>query len=81
MSFLTAFRIAVWGRPADTKEERRFLVKIDVFILTSCCLQYWTPLLDRANLNNAYVSGMKEDLAMPSNELNQINTVFWCVSW
>jgi MFS transporter, ACS family, pantothenate transporter len=34
--------------------------------------------LDRSNLNNAYISGMKEDLHMSGNQLNQINTVFWC---
>ena len=32
--------------------------------------------LDRSNLTNAYVSGMKEDLNFKGNELTQINTVF-----
>lgn len=32
--------------------------------------------LDRTNLNNAYVSGMREELSFRGNELNQINTVF-----
>lgn len=32
--------------------------------------------LDRTNLNNAYVSGMKEELHFKGNQLNQINTVF-----
>lgn len=32
--------------------------------------------LDRTNLVNAYVSGMKEDLHFRGNQLNQINTCF-----
>lgn len=32
--------------------------------------------LDRSNLTNAYVSGMKEDLNFKGNQLTQINTVF-----
>lgn len=31
---------------------------------------------DRTNLNNAYVSGMREELSFKGNQLNQINTVF-----
>ncbi|OTB06794.1 hypothetical protein M426DRAFT_318505 [Hypoxylon sp. CI-4A] len=32
--------------------------------------------LDRSNLSNAYVSGMKEDLGFVGDQLNQINTCF-----
>lgn len=32
--------------------------------------------LDRSNLANAYVSGMKEDLNFQGNQFNQVNTVF-----
>lgn len=37
---------------------------------------YFLNYLDRTNLNNAYVSGMKEELNFRGNQLNQINTVF-----
>ncbi|KAF1966665.1 pantothenate transporter-like protein [Bimuria novae-zelandiae CBS 107.79] len=56
--------------------ERKLIVKLDFFILTFCCLMYFLNYLDRTNLNNAYVSGMKEELAFHGNQLNQINTVF-----
>ncbi|KAE9992848.1 hypothetical protein EG327_007475 [Venturia inaequalis] len=56
--------------------ERKLVQKIDFFILTFCCLSYFLNYLDRSNLNNAYVSGMKEDLHFHGNQLNQINTVF-----
>lgn len=37
---------------------------------------YFTNYLDRSNLANAYVSGMKEDLGFVGNQYNLINTVF-----
>ncbi|KAF2661865.1 pantothenate transporter-like protein [Lophiostoma macrostomum CBS 122681] len=56
--------------------ERKLVQKLDFFILTFCCLMYFLNYLDRTNLNNAYVSGMKEELNFRGNQLNQINTVF-----
>ncbi|KAG6001109.1 hypothetical protein E4U21_004682 [Claviceps maximensis] len=56
--------------------ERRLIRKIDFFILTFCCLSYLVNYLDRSNLANAYVSGMKEDLRFTGNQLNEINTCF-----
>lgn len=50
------------------------IVKLDVVILSFCCLMYWVNYLDRMNLNNAYVSGMREDLNFKGRELNVINT-------
>jgi hypothetical protein len=35
---------------------------------------YWVNYLDRMNLNNAYVTGMKEDLNFHGNQLNIANT-------
>ncbi|KAK2740134.1 hypothetical protein FQN57_006249 [Myotisia sp. PD_48] len=60
------------GRPGEAK----LLRKLDFFILTFCCLMYWANYLDRSNLANAYVSGMKEDLNFQGNQFNIINTVF-----
>ncbi|KAI1633793.1 major facilitator superfamily domain-containing protein [Biscogniauxia mediterranea] len=56
--------------------ERMLVQKIDFFILTFCCLSYFTNYLDRSNLNNAYVSGMKEELGFVGDQLNEINTCF-----
>ncbi|KAI1075385.1 MFS general substrate transporter [Whalleya microplaca] len=56
--------------------ERVLVQKIDFFILTFCCLSYFTNYLDRSNINNAYVSGMKEDLGFVGDQLNQITTCF-----
>ncbi|ETS79977.1 hypothetical protein PFICI_07506 [Pestalotiopsis fici W106-1] len=76
MVFSTLRRV-VWGKAADTKIERKLLVKLDAVILPFCCLMYWVNYLDRMNLNNAYVSGMKEDLNFQGNQLNVINTIFY----
>ncbi|KAI1397931.1 MFS general substrate transporter [Hypoxylon fuscum] len=56
--------------------EQKLVRKIDFFIMTFCCLSYFTNYLDRSNLSNAYVSGMKEDLGFEGNQLNVINTCF-----
>ncbi|EME82236.1 uncharacterized protein MYCFIDRAFT_43123 [Pseudocercospora fijiensis CIRAD86] len=77
MGVLHKLRVAVWGEAPATKEESRLLFKIDWFILSYVCLMYWVNYLDRANLNNAYVSGAKEDLGFRGTQLNQINTIFY----
>jgi ACS family pantothenate transporter-like MFS transporter len=58
--------------------EKKLVRKLDFFILTFCCMMYFMNYLDRSNLAQAYVSGMKEDLGFLSNELTVINTVFSC---
>ncbi|KAF7305086.1 MFS general substrate transporter [Mycena kentingensis (nom. inval.)] len=63
----------IWGEPGP---ERRLLLKIDVVVLTFLCLQYFSNYLDRANLANAYVSGMKEALNMTGHDFNNVNSMF-----
>ncbi|CAK3937685.1 Pantothenate transporter FEN2 [Lecanosticta acicola] len=77
MGFLHKLRVVVWGEPPPTKEEARLLFKIDWFILSYVCSMYWVNYLDRANLNNAYVSGAQQDLGFKGTQLNQINTIFY----
>lgn len=64
------------GEPPSNPTERSYLFKLDVFVLSYVCLLYWINYLSRANLLNAYVSGMQEDLNMKGNEFNIINTCF-----
>lgn len=75
---LHSVRVALWGETPPSKAEQRLLFKIDWFILSFCCLAYFSNYLDRANINNAYVSGMKEDLHMHGNQITKINTIFSC---
>ncbi|KAK7989936.1 hypothetical protein PG989_010251 [Apiospora arundinis] len=65
------------GTPRGTsRAEKQLLFKIDFFILTYGCLAYFTKWLDQSNLSNAYVSGMREDLAMLGTEFNLAQTCF-----
>ena len=63
---------------ASSKAERKLLFKLDWFILSFCCLAYFCNYLDRSNINNAYISGMKEELNMSGNMITKIGTVFTC---
>ncbi|BGP12595.1 hypothetical protein JCM10213v2_000512 [Rhodosporidiobolus nylandii] len=67
MGFFSKAREIVW-----------LLVKIDWFILSFICLMYFSNYLDRANLANAYVSGLKEDLGLKGNDYNKVQTSFTC---
>ncbi|KAL1601519.1 hypothetical protein SLS60_006434 [Paraconiothyrium brasiliense] len=66
----------VWDDPDKSKEEKWFLFKLDLFLLSSACLGYFSKNLDQANINNAYVSGMKESLNMYGSELTYTANVF-----
>lgn len=69
-------RNCFWGEPPSDPKEAKLLFKIDCFVLSFCCLNYWVNYLDRTNVANAFVSGMSDDLGMVGNEYNIINTVF-----
>lgn len=66
----------IWHPKGLPASEKKLLFKIDLFILTYACLAYFTKWLDQANLSNAYVSGMKEDLKMFGTEFNLASTCF-----
>lgn len=66
----------IWYPQGTKASEKKLLFKIDFFILTFGCLAYFTKWLDQANLSNAYVSGMKEDLKMYGTEYNLAVTFF-----
>lgn len=61
-----------WYDDNDSPAERKLLVKLDIMLTFYCFLVYWIKYLDQANINNAYVSDMKEDLGFKGNDL--INT-------
>ncbi|CAC9892999.1 unnamed protein product, partial [Aureobasidium pullulans] len=70
MGLSTMFRKA---KPAiqiehRSAEEKALVRRLDMFLLTFGCISQ--------NINNAYVSGMKEDLNLYGNELNYFTTYF-----
>lgn len=66
----------IWDDPDKPAEEKKFLLKLDLFLLTYACLGYFCKGLDQQNINNAYVSGMKEALSMDGSELTYMTNVF-----
>ncbi|KAK8060934.1 major facilitator superfamily transporter [Apiospora saccharicola] len=66
--------------PGRSHEERVFLQKLDIFLITMLSLGYFIKNLDQTNISNAFVSGMKEELAMNGNEINLIDTA-WTVGY
>ncbi|CAI7603487.1 unnamed protein product [Penicillium manginii] len=70
----------LWDTFDKSPEERRLLFKLDSAILTFASLGYFIKYLDQININNAFVSGMKEDLGMYGNELNYMQTC-WTVGY
>ncbi|KAL3419931.1 major facilitator superfamily transporter [Phlyctema vagabunda] len=56
--------------------EKSLVRRLDIFLMTFGCISQEFRYLDQQNINNAYVSGMKEDLNLVGNELNYFTTWF-----
>lgn len=65
-----------WFQETDTKEERKLIFKLDLLIVPYVFLAYWVKYIDQANINNAYVAGLKEDLGFKGNELVRLQTMY-----
>lgn len=59
----------VWDTWELPKEQRWLLFKVDAFVLTFASIGYFLKNIDQTNVNNAFLSGMKEELGMYGNEL------------
>ncbi|KIN02579.1 hypothetical protein OIDMADRAFT_102700 [Oidiodendron maius Zn] len=70
----------IWDTLDKSPQERRFLFKLDAAVLTFASLGYFIKYLDQSNINNAFVSGMKEDLNLYGNQLNYMTTA-WTVGY
>ncbi|ORY57753.1 major facilitator superfamily transporter [Pseudomassariella vexata] len=68
--------IAFAKRHERSPEERSLVRRLDIFLMTFGCISQVIKYLDQQNINNAYVSGMKEDLNLYGNELNYFTTWF-----
>ncbi|KAI1137130.1 MFS general substrate transporter [Hypoxylon sp. FL0543] len=71
----------IWDyEPGRSHEERAFIQKLDVFLVTMLSFGYFIKNLDQTNISNAFVSGMKEDLGMNGNQINLVDTA-WTVGY
>lgn len=77
LSWPARIKAVFWGNPPEDMAERKLLLKIDLLVMSFVCLNYWINYVDRSNIANAYISGMKEDLNMTGDDFNVINTVFY----
>ncbi|KAK2769603.1 DszA family Xenobiotic compound monooxygenase [Colletotrichum kahawae] len=67
----------IWDGPRS-KDEKRLVQRLDLFVLSWATFGYFVRLLDSSNITNAYVSGMKEDLNLEGNQYNLLQTFFTC---
>lgn len=66
----------IWDDPDKPEKEKKFLLKLDFYLLSYACLGYFCKNLDQSNISNAYVSGMKEALEMNGSQLTYASNVF-----
>ncbi|KAF7535687.1 hypothetical protein G7054_g5163 [Neopestalotiopsis clavispora] len=66
--------------PERTPAERAFLRKLDAYLISMLSFGYFIKNLDQGNVANAFVSGMKEDLAMAGNQINLVDAA-WTVGY
>ncbi|KAJ5587805.1 uncharacterized protein N7459_003570 [Penicillium hispanicum] len=79
-SFWSRLKRVLWDTLDYSPAERRFISKIDFFILTWSGLAYFSKNLNSNNLSNAYVSGMKQELNVVGNEY-QTFTTMWTIGY
>lgn len=65
-----------WFNKNNTPAEKKLLTKLDITLCLYSTMAYWVKCLDQTNLNNAYVSGMKESIDMKGNDLVHTQAVF-----
>ncbi|KAH7131542.1 major facilitator superfamily domain-containing protein [Dactylonectria estremocensis] len=70
----------VWDSWELPPQQRWLLFKVDAFVLTFASIGYFLKNIDQTNVNNAFLSGMKEDLNMYGNEL-VTSTSIWTVGY
>ncbi|SCU83200.1 LAMI_0C02366g1_1 [Lachancea mirantina] len=65
-----------WFGPDLSTKEKKLLLKLDVLLAFYSCIAYWVKYLDTVNLNNAYVSGMREELHFKGNDLVHVQVMY-----
>ncbi|RJE24824.1 Mfs transporter [Aspergillus sclerotialis] len=61
----------------DRAAERRLLWKIDLYIVPSVALMYLFCFIDRANIGNAKLAGLEDDLGLKGYDYNTALSVFF----
>ncbi|RDW32730.1 major facilitator superfamily domain-containing protein [Yarrowia lipolytica] len=65
-----------WFDERDTRSDKKLICKLDILLTVYSLMVYWVKYLDQTNVNNAYVSGMKEDLGFKGNDLVHVQSMY-----
>lgn len=60
--------------------EKRYLAKLDFFLLSSSMLGHFIKCLNQTNVSTAYINGMSEYYSMDKNQYNYLVT-FWTIGY
>lgn len=69
-------RLIFWYPPYLDKDEKKLLIKLDFCILSYVCCSYFTKSLDKSNITNAYVSGMRDDIGFTGDDLSYAKSLY-----
>ncbi|ROW07760.1 hypothetical protein VMCG_03432 [Cytospora schulzeri] len=61
----------------DPKAEAKLRLKIDLMIIPTVALLYLFCFIDRANIGNARLAGLEEDLGLEGNDYNALLSIFY----
>ncbi|KAH3903524.1 probable Probable transporter SEO1 [Saccharomycodes ludwigii] len=65
-----------WFGPDVSTAEKKLILKLDILLSFYSLLAYWVKYLDTTNLNNAYVSGMQQELNFKGNDLVHVQVMY-----
>lgn len=61
----------------DPAEERKLLIKLDLFFVPIIMVVYLSCFLDRSNIGNVKVAGMPEDIGATTEEISTAVSIFY----
>lgn len=64
----------------DRWKERKVLLKLDIFFLSSIMFGYFIKTLNQNNITTAYMNGMEKDLDLSGSRLNYLQSV-WTIGY
>ncbi|ODV64069.1 putative pantothenate transporter [Ascoidea rubescens DSM 1968] len=70
------YKRLIHANDTESDQERKFIAKLDLILITWGCISYCIKSIDQSNYQNAYVSGMKEDLNMQGKDYNWLGTYY-----
>lgn len=73
-------KLFLWDSVDKHPTEKKFLMKLDFFLISSSMLGYFIKQLNASNVKTAYINGMDEYFNMNQNQYNYLNTL-WTVGY